>query len=85
MLGADPLADEQHRRLVHLAFADDDRAVDRKHAQLAPHGVDGGTVGFLLQPAAAQPRRGNCGAFGYTGDFKRQRALKVLVRAAGIR
>jgi hypothetical protein len=30
--GADLLADEQHRRLIHLALADHNRAVDRKAA-----------------------------------------------------
>jgi hypothetical protein len=42
--GADLLANEQHRRFVHLAFADHHRAVVRKPAQFAAHGIDGGLV-----------------------------------------
>ena len=44
---ADLLADEQHRRLVALALADHDGALDRHLVQLAAHGVDGGLVGGL--------------------------------------
>ena len=82
--GADLLADEQHRRFVHLAFADHDGAVDGERRKLAPHGVDGGPIGFLLRSAAAQPRRGDRGAFGDADDFERQSALKALVRARRI-
>jgi hypothetical protein len=46
--GPDPVptffANEQYRRFVHLAFADHHRAVDRKPAQFAAHGIDGGLI-----------------------------------------
>ena len=40
----DLLADVEHRRLVALALADDDGAVDRHGVELAPHGLDGRLV-----------------------------------------
>ena len=83
--GADLLADEQHRRFVHLALADHDGAVDRQRVKLAPHGIDRGLVGFLLGAAPAQPRRGDCGALGHAHDLERQNALNGLVRRGGLR
>ena len=41
------LADIQHRRLVALAFADDDGAVDRDGIERAPHGADSRFVGLV--------------------------------------
>jgi hypothetical protein len=38
------LADEEHRRLVALALADDDGAVDGHGVHLASHGLDGSLV-----------------------------------------
>ena len=57
--GADLLADVEHRRLVHLAFADDDRAADVPACRVPAHGIDGGLVGALVRcpgRAAARPR-----------------------------
>ena len=56
--GADLLADVEHRRLVALALADHDRAVDVEHVQRLAHGVDGGLVGGLLVAVADQPGAG---------------------------
>ena len=67
---ADLLADEEHRRLVALALADDDRAVDRQAVQLAAHRVDGGLVGRLLVAVAAQARGGDGGALGDADEFQ---------------
>ena len=75
--GADLLANEQHRRLIHLAFADDDRPVDGKPAQFAAHGVHGCLIRFLLGAAAAQPRGGDRRALRHPHDFERQHALKA--------
>ena len=44
---ADLLADEQHRRFVALAFADDDGAVDRHGVHHAAHRLDGDLVGLV--------------------------------------
>ena len=46
----DLLADEEHRRLVALTFADHDGALDRQCVERAAHRVDGGLVGWLLLP-----------------------------------
>jgi len=75
--GADLLADEQHRRFIHLAFADHDRTVDRQFAQFAAHGIDRGLVGFLLDSPAAQPRGSHRRALGHPHNLERQCALKL--------
>ena len=51
---ADLLADVEHRRLVALAFADDDGAVDRHGVQRLAHRLDGDLVGLV---AIALPHR----------------------------
>ena len=76
--GAKALADEEHGRLVALALADDDGAVDGQAVQLAAHGVHGGLVGGLLVATATQARRGHGGALGHADEFKRQDALDDL-------
>ena len=43
----DLLADVEHRRLVALAFADDDCAVDGDGVHGVPHGLDGDVVGVF--------------------------------------
>jgi hypothetical protein len=47
-------ADEQHRRLVTLAFPDDDRAIDWHVIQALPHGLDRGLIRF---PPVAESHR----------------------------
>ena len=74
--GADLLADEQHRRLVALALADDDGAVDRQIVQFAAHGVDRCLVGRLLVAAAAQPRRRHRSALGDPCHLQRESAVE---------
>ena len=80
---ADPLADEQHRRLVALALADHHRAVDRQAVELAAHGVDRRLVGGLLVAAPAQARRGDGGALGDAHEFEGQDALDDLAGLDG--
>ena len=58
MRHADFLADVQHRRLVALTLADDDRAVDRDRVELLAHGLDRGLVG---QVPIALPHRVGAG------------------------
>ena len=55
---ADLLADEQHRRLVALALADDDGAVDGHGVHLVPHRLDGG---LIRQVPVALPHRMGAG------------------------
>ena len=83
VLVADLLADEEHGRLVALALADHDGAVDRQLVELAAHGVDGGLVGGLLVAAAAQPGGGDRRALGYAHEFERQDAFDDLARLDG--
>ena len=75
---SDPFADEQHRRLVALALADHDGAVDRQLVELAAHGVHGSLIGGLLVAAATEPRRGDGGALGHTHEFQGQNAFDHL-------
>ena len=49
----DFLADEQHRRLVHLTLPDHHGAVDRQLVEFAPHRVDSSLVGGLFRAAPA--------------------------------
>ena len=50
--GTDFLANEQHRRFVHLALADDHRAIDRHRVERLAHGFDRRAVGFVLLTVA---------------------------------
>ena len=61
---ADRLADPEHRRLVALAFADDDRPVDLDLVERAPHRLDRGAVGRRAVAAAHQASRGDRGGLG---------------------
>ena len=76
---ADLLANEQHRCFVHLAFADHDRALNRKPAQFLAHRIDSRLIRHLFRAASAQSRCGHCGPFRYPHDFERQRAPKTRV------
>jgi hypothetical protein len=82
--GADLLANEQHRRFVHLAFADHDRALDRKLTQFSAHRIDSRLVRHLFRAAPAQSRCGHRGPFRYPHDFERQRAPETRVLACGL-
>ena len=75
-LGANLLADEQHRRLVPLPLADHHRPINRQAVELLPHGVDGRLIGRHLVAAPAQPRRGHGRTLGHPNKFKRQNPIK---------
>src|SRR5690606_24082592 len=59
--GPDRLADVEHRRLVPLALADDDPAIDVDALELRPHGFDSSGVGGLLVALAAPSGSGGGG------------------------
>ena len=80
---ADLLADEEHRRLVALALADHDGALDRQPVELAAHRIDRGLVGALLVAVAAQPRRRHRRALRHPDDFERENALEQQLRWNG--
>ena len=83
ILGADLLADEQHRRLVDLPLADHHGAVDRQLVELAPHGIDRGLIGGLVLAVTAQARRGDRRTLGHTHDFEAENALQHQFRLDG--
>ena len=78
---ADFLADEQHRRLVALALADHDGAVDRQLVEFAPHGIDRGLIGRLFVAVPAQTRRRYRGPLRHAHDLERQDALAATAAA----
>jgi hypothetical protein len=61
---ADLLADVQHRRLVLLAFTDDDDTIHVDESEAAPHRVDGSLVRLLLLVPPHVPGGRHRGAFG---------------------
>ena len=73
--GADPLAVEQHRRLVLLALADHDDAVHLDRRQHVAHGVDGGLVGRDLVAEADPAGRGQRGRLGHADQLEREVAV----------
>ena len=76
LAGAHGLADEEHRRLVPLAFADHHRAVDVERVEAAPHGIDGGLIrGDLVAPADQPGRRAGRG-LGHAHRVQRQVAVE---------
>ena len=64
----DLLADVEHRRFVALAFADDDRAVDRHRVHHLAHRLDGHLVGLV---AVALPHRVRARDRGLLDDAKK--------------
>ena len=79
LAGAHPLADEEHRRLVALALADHDRAVDVEDVERLAHGVDRRLVGRLLVAAPHQPGAGEGGCLGHPDAVQRQVAILALI------
>ena len=69
---ADLLADVQHRRLVALALADDDRAVDRHDVHVAAHRFDGHVVRLVAIALAHRVRARDRGLFDDAQEIERQ-------------
>ena len=76
--GADPLADEQHRRLVALALADHHRAVDVERVERRAHRLDRGMIGRLLVAAADQLRRRDRRRLGDPHHFEHQHPVQNM-------
>src|SRR5262245_50639202 len=83
MLGADFLANEQHRRFVDLTLANDDGAVDRQFVEFAAHGVDRSLVGRLVLAMPPQARRGYRRTLGDAHDFEGENAFQQKFRLDG--
>jgi len=69
---ADFFADEEHRRLVPLALADDDGSLDVELVERAAHGVASGLVGTVSVAFAHPHAAGERGSFGNADEFKRK-------------
>ena len=59
--GAESLADEEHRRLVLLALADDHDPVDVESAERRTQRAHGEAVDLVTATRADERRRGECG------------------------
>ena len=66
----DFFADEQHRRLVALAFADHDGAVDRHRIHDAPHRFNGDVIRFVAVALAHRVCAGDGGLFDDAEEFE---------------
>jgi hypothetical protein len=64
--------------IVHLAFADDDRATDVDPAEFLAHGVHRRLVSRLFVTAANQLGGGNGRSFGDPHHFHDQNAFQAL-------
>ena len=79
----DLLADVEHRRLVALALADDDRAVDRDRVHLVPHGFDGDLVRLVPIALSHRVGAGNRGLLDDTQEVERQVRVEQRWRIHG--
>ena len=80
---ADLLADVQHRRLVALALADHDRAVNRQLVERGAHRFDRGGVGGLLVAAPDQLGRGDRRGLGDADHFEHEHAVEDVAAGGG--
>ena len=69
---SDLFADVQHRRLVALPFADDDRAVDRHRVHALAHGLDRHLVGLVPVALPHRVRAGNRRLFDHGKKVERK-------------
>ncbi|MDI2020793.1 hypothetical protein PJL18_01302 [Paenarthrobacter nicotinovorans] len=69
------LAVEQHGGFVFFAFTNHHDAVEVDGVKERTHGVDGGTVGFVLVAETYPVAAGNCRGFGDADEFKRKVAV----------
>ena len=74
-------ADEQHRRLVALALADDDGAVERQLVQRVAHGGNGSGVGCLFVAPADHARSADRCIFRHTDHFEHEDPVEDMAGA----
>ena len=79
---ADLLADVEHRRLVALALADDDRAVDRHRVHLAPHRLDRHLVGLVPVALPHRVRAGDGRLLDDAQEVEREIGVDVALWSA---
>ena len=75
------LTDVEHRRLVALALADDDGAVDANGVERFSHRIDGGLVGRFFVAATHPSRARESGGFGDANEFECEVAVHAGRRA----
>ncbi len=73
--GTDLLADIEHRRLIHLAFADHHGAGDGDLVERAAHGLDRRAVGLVLLAEADPAGGGECRGLGDAHEFEGEVAI----------
>jgi hypothetical protein len=78
--GSDSLADVKHRRLVPLAFSDDDGSVNRQPVELSAHRINSHLVCPDLIAAPAHACRAYGRTLGYPDDFDAQDTLEQQSR-----
>src|SRR5207302_9401790 len=72
---ADAFAYVQHRRLVALALADHDQAVEACFFHRFPSRIDGRLIRLVVVPVAHPVGRGDRGGFGDADELEARRAL----------
>ena len=75
---ADLLADEEHRRLVALALADDDRAAHLDLVERLAHRLDRGAIGGHPVAAAHEARRLDRRRLGYADHLECEQRFHAL-------
>jgi hypothetical protein len=75
VVAADLLADVEHRRLVALALADDDRARELNLVHRPAHGLGRGLVGLVLLAPSHEPGRGERRRLGDADHLEREQLL----------
>ena len=80
---ADLFADIEHRRLVALAFTDDDGTVHVEFVESLAHRFDRRVIRGFLVTAADQFGGGDCGSFGYAHHFQYKNTIEYIVGGLG--
>ena len=80
---SDLFADIEHRRLIHLTFADHHRAGDGDRIKGLAHGFHRGAIGGVLVASADPARSGECRGFRHAHQFKRQIAVNNQAGGGG--
>ena len=77
----DLLADVQHRRLVALALADHNRAVDRHAVHHPPHRLHGNLIGLVAVALAHRVRTRNGGLFDHAQEFEGKVRIHMTINS----
>lgn len=78
LLGADFLADIEHRRFIALALADHHRPGDGQAVQFLAHGIDSSLIGSHFIAAPTQPCRRHGCTLGHTDELQCENAIQPV-------